>query len=200
MNYIMNQWEHPPISFPKKEQYDVAIVLTGVTDNHRLPADRVYFNKGAERITTPLILYKRGIIDKILISGGTGSTLKTAREEALVLKQFLTDNQVPSNDIIIEKESKNTRQNALFTKTTLKDYPELKSKLLITSSFHMNRSVACFKKVGVEVTPFPVDFHSSNSNLTLAKLFIPNSEALGMSTKIIHEVVGYYVYKLVGYA
>ena len=200
INSLWQAWEIEPIELYPKAKFDVAIVLTGITDNIREPQDRVYLKKGAERITTPLILYKKGIIKKILITGGKGSSKKKAQAEADILSRFLQDNNVPSRDIIVENQSMNTRQNAVFTKEKLDNYPKLKTKLLITSSFHMKRSLACFNKVGLELTPYPVDFYSSNSNITFAKLFIPDARALSHCTKLIHEVVGYIVYQIVGYA
>lgn len=200
VNTIIQAWEHSPIHLPKGQLYDVAIVLTGITDNIKKPQDRVYFSKGAERITTPLIFYKKGIVKKILISGGTGSSNSTAQAESELLKRFLLDNGVPQEDIIVENQSKNTRQNAVNTYKELQNHPELKTKLLVTSSFHMNRSIACFEKVGLVFTPYPVDFYSTNSNLTFAKLFIPNARTFMNCTKFIHEIAGYVIYKMIGYA
>ena len=200
VNFLWQSWEKDPIVLDGKTTFDVAIILTGITDNIRMPQDRIYLKKGAERITTPIILYKKGTIKKILITGGSGSIKHNAQPEAEILRRFLIDNNVNDEDIIIENQSLNTHQNALFTKEKLNQYPKLEKKLLITSAFHMRRSVACFKIEGVRVTPYPVDFYSSNSNTTFAKLFIPNTESLNHCTILIHEVVGYLVYKVVGYA
>jgi len=200
INFLMSAWEQDPVQLNENDRFDVAIVLTGVTDNIRKPQDRVYFHKGAERITTPLILYKKGMVKKILISGGEGTYNEHARPESIILKRFLLANGVPENDVILEINSTNTYQNAVFSKQTLNKYPELQTKLLVTSSFHMNRSVSCFKKAGLTVVPYPVDFYSSSSNLTFAKLFIPNAQAFEYCTILIHEIVGYWVYKIVGYS
>lgn len=199
VNTLFQSWEYEPQQLPQNKTYDVAIVLTGITDNIKKPHDRVYFKQGAERITTPLIFYKKGIVKKILITGGTGSRNKEAQAESELLKGFLLDNGVPNEAIIIENQSMNTRQNALNTQQKLTEYPELKTKLLITSSFHMNRSIACFKKVGVDFTPYPVDFYSTNSNITIAKVLIPNADTFKNCTKLIHEVAGYVIYKVIGY-
>ncbi len=200
VNSLLQWWEKPPLTLDKNETYDVAIILTGITDNIRQPHDRIYFNKGAERITTPLVLYKKGIVKNILITGGTGSYNTNAQAEAELLKKFLIDNNVPSNAIFIENKAMNTYQNALYTKQFLENNKHLKSKLLITSSFHMRRSIACFNKQNIDFTPYPVDFYSSNSNLTLAKLLLPNAMTFQSATKLIHEVAGYLVYKLIGYS
>ncbi|MDB4835545.1 YdcF family protein [Cyclobacteriaceae bacterium] len=199
VNWVLNTWEVQPLPFPTR-QYDVAIVLTGVTDNSRTPKDRVYFNRGAERITTPLELYKKGIVKKILITGGTNHFYDNERPSAEALEQFLLDQGVPKTDIIIENEAVNTRENAVFAKQTLLKYPNLKSRLLVTSAFHMKRSKACFGKVGLLCDTYPVSYYGTSNKTTPAKLFVPDAEKLGQFTKIIREMFGYAVYKIMGYA
>ncbi len=50
--------------------HDLGIVLTGATIPNRLPNDRIYFARGADRVTHTVQLYKLGLLKKILISGG----------------------------------------------------------------------------------------------------------------------------------
>jgi vancomycin permeability regulator SanA len=76
-NFLVNEalllWEIPPTPMSRVGSYDVAIVLTGITNSTKQPRDRAYFEKGADRITHALQLYKMGKVKKILISGGSGS-------------------------------------------------------------------------------------------------------------------------------
>ncbi len=200
VNFLANAWEVQPKPFPTKK-YDLGIVLTGVTDGARDPKDRVYFYKGAERITTPLEMYKKGVIKKILITGGSTTFHQNHRQSADVLKQFLVEQGVNNQDIIVENQALNTRQNAVLTHKKLKMLNlNNVSKLLITSAFHMRRSTACFKKEGIEFVPYPVSYYGSNNQLTVAKFLIPDAHQLHVCTKLIREVFGYCVYKIMGYA
>ncbi len=199
VNFLANYWEVQPKAFPA-QKYEVAIVLTGVTDGARFPKDRVYFNKGAERITTPLEMYKKGIIKKILITGGSSTFHKNHRQSADVLKQFLTNQGVKNRDIIVENLALNTRQNAVFTKKKLKELNLTEaSKILITSAFHMRRSTACFQKEGIKFDTYPVSYFGSNNQLTIAKFIIPDAQQLHICTKLFREIFGYCVYKIIGY-
>src|SRR5271170_5794089 len=92
-NEVMHLWEIPPTPFNQiKKQYSWGIVLTGVTHSGAGPKDRVYFQRGADRVTHTLQLYKLGIIKKILVSGGSGRLIdigvREADEIASVLKMM----------------------------------------------------------------------------------------------------------------
>ncbi len=69
------------------------------------------------------------------------------------MKEFATKLVVPDERIISETESRNTRENALYTKKILKKINAQKV-ILVTSAFHMPRSYAVFKKIGVNAVPF----------------------------------------------
>ncbi len=70
-NETMALWEIKPTPFASiTKQYEYGILLTGVTKSQMEPKDRVYFQRGADRVTHSMQLYKLGIIKKILVSGG----------------------------------------------------------------------------------------------------------------------------------
>lgn len=199
-NEIVMLWELPatPISEIKKE-YAIGIVLTGVTKGNMTPDDRVYFQRGADRVTHALQLYKLGKIKKILISGGSGSLLERSRQEADEIADALRLMSVPNSDIIIENQSRNTHESAEALKAMLKDSVSSTDCLLITSAFHMRRSRACFKKAGWVTDTFTTDFLSHERKFTLDVLFVPRVESLLNWTIISREWVGMIAYKVMGY-
>jgi uncharacterized SAM-binding protein YcdF (DUF218 family) len=204
-NKVTQSWEAEPVLIAdiKEKRYDVGIVLSGVMNNFRKPDDRFYIETGADRIMHTVLLYKEGIIKNILITGGyyklgTGKI----KNESEQIKNVMLLSGIPDSVITIEGMSRNTRENALFTAEILKkDFPQQKY-LLITSAFHIPRSVACFEKVGIKADTFPVDFLSYNSDeesSDISAYFIPTHKAFMTSSRIIHETVGYVVYKISGY-
>lgn len=202
VNQLLLVWEKPPTPLTAiKQTYDVGIVLTGITNAEKKPQDRVYFTKGADRITQALLLYREGKIKKIFITGGSfDPKQKLENAESYWLKQFLLIAQVPEQDIILETKARNTRENALFSKKILeKKFPN-QSFLLITSAFHIRRAVGCFEKVGIAVTPFSVDFYTHDEGLKLPFSLIPSETAFYKWYVLMHEVVGFVVYKVLGYA
>ena len=199
-NEVMNLWETSPtlISELPKEPYDVGIILTGVTNSGKEPYDRVFFNKGADRVMHAVQLYKLGKLKRILVTGGNGRITGVIRKEAPLLKKVLIDCGVPANKILIESKSRNTYENALFTSDTLKKlYPKGKF-LLITSAFHMRRSKACFDKQNLPVTTYSVDYYSSERKWTPDEWLIPQAGAFLRWNVLFKEWFGYIIYDITG--
>lgn len=198
-NEAMQLWELPPTPYSTiTVKYEYGIVLTGVTLNDFEPDDRVYFSRGADRVVHAVDLYKRGIIKRILISGGTGRLLTEGRPEAYELFKVMVMMGIPEEDLVIENESRNTYESAVRVKEILASEPK-QNLLLITSSFHMRRAKACFSKAGMSVTTFTTDFYSHKRNFTPETLFIPKVEALQVWTKLFKEWMGMLAYRMVGY-
>jgi uncharacterized SAM-binding protein YcdF (DUF218 family) len=199
-NEVVMLWELPatPISEIKKE-YAIGIVLTGVTKGNMTPDDRVYFQRGADRVTHALQLYKTGAIKKILVSGGSGSLIERKRQEADEIADALRLMGVPDADILIENQSRNTHESAEAVRAMLKDSVSSSDCLLITSSFHMRRSRACFKKVGWATDTFTTDFLSHERKFALDVLLAPRVDALLNWTIMSREWVGMFAYKVMGY-
>ncbi len=200
-NLAMLAWEIPPTPLDQIEQsYEVGVVLTGVTLSRKSPKDRTYFKQGADRITHALMLYRKGIVRKILITGGTISvTGQREVSEAYRLKQFLVDAQVPVKDIILDETARNTRENALRSRDILqRDFPKARV-LLITSAFHLRRARACFYKVGLRPDTFSAGFLSLDWNRLGLGAWLPSGLALHYWHVLIHEWLGYLMYALVGF-
>ncbi|WP_210465307.1 YdcF family protein [Rufibacter roseolus] len=193
-------WEPEAVLMKDVPTYDAGIVLTGVTEVNKSPHDRVHYQEGAERILDAIQLYKMGKLKKIIISGGSGAIKEVERTEASNLQQTALYASVLAADILLEERSRNTRENAQFTKELLQTQPHLRKLLLITSAFHMRRAKGCFEKVGLKPDTFPVDFQTHDRSFHLDDLLIPNPEALQQWSKLIHEWVGYVTYKLLGYS
>jgi uncharacterized SAM-binding protein YcdF (DUF218 family) len=191
-------WEKEPVPVKKLGVYDAGIILTGFTSLEKSPHDRVYTNKGADRFLHTLMLYKTGRIRKIIVAGGLGLLRKTHFSEASEVKTLLLLAGVPEGDILLEDKSHNTYENAQFTRKLLDRHPELKSFVLVTSAFHMRRASACFQKAGVPHIIFPADFYSNDRIARFESLF-PAEEALAQWSRLVREIGGYVIYKVVGY-
>lgn len=200
-NKAMLAWEPEFKSFDTIENREIGIVLTGVTNLSKTAYDRTFFNKGADRITHALQLYRMGKIKKILITGGQGLNPVNPQSEAELLQRFLIMAGMPESDILIENQSKNTAQNAQFTRSFLEQNNISKDQefLLITSAFHMYRAKGCFDKAGLRTETFPVDYYSHDVKYDLPSLLYPDAESLTLWNRLIKEWLGIAMYKLAGY-
>lgn len=198
-NEAMRAWEVEPTPYASiNKVYDWGIVLTGVTLNDREPADRVYFHHGADRVTHAIQLYKKGIIKKVLISGGVGRLLTKGRPEADELRDVMIMAGVPETDIVVERESDNTHQNAVNVKAILENETG-ENCLLITSAFHMRRAAGCFKKVGLNPDTFTTDFYTHPRHFTPDVLLIPKADSINLWQKLFKEWLGIIAYRAAGY-
>jgi uncharacterized SAM-binding protein YcdF (DUF218 family) len=181
-------------------KFDAAIVLGGIGDVD-LRLKKINFGASADRLLQTLKLYHQGKVKKIIYTGGSGSVEFPEKKEGLFVQKYLHQIQFPDTALIVESESRNTYENAVFTKKIL-DSLKIKGKfLLVTSGFHMNRSLAIFKKAGYEnIFPYVTNRSSGIRRHTPDHLFIPNAGALLGSDLLIHEWVGYLIYKIRGYA
>lgn len=199
-NSILKSYEYAPINMNSLKPTNLGVILTGVTKRLESGDNRVYFSKGADRVIHAVYLYNRGIIKKILVSGGSGSFFSdNERKESEKIKWALIEMGVSENDILIETKSRNTRENALFSAEIVKKEFPNEVPILITSAFHMRRSVGCFNKAGIKVVPLPVDYFTKHTRTDI-KDFIPNGGVIGLWSLLVHECLGLVVYTVLGYA
>jgi len=181
------------------QTYDVGVVLGGSTITYEKKYDRKIFKGNIDRLLQAVELYQNGKIKRILITGASGNLFYRNLKEARLLRSFLISINFPPDHILMDTLAENTHENAMNTKKILRHHPELKKVLLITSSLHMRRALACFRHEGIRVTPYPTNLINSEIHWNLEYLLIPNISNFMIWNGMIHEILGYEVYKLAGY-
>jgi uncharacterized SAM-binding protein YcdF (DUF218 family) len=195
---IVRQWEIPATKYSDVQEYEYGIVLGGMS-SYDPAMERAQFYRGIDRLVQAVELYRKGKIKKIIFTGGSGSILHPDMKEGNYIKTYMLYFGIPQSDFLIEPESQNTRENALLTAKLLKEKNIAGKYLLITSAFHMRRSIGCFKKAGLEVVPFSTDRYAGPRKFEFDHIFIPNVGALYDWNNFLHEVVGFVTYRLMGY-
>ncbi len=200
INELLLWWETPPTSISTVKIHDVGILLTGgIINDEKLPQENIFLGKSADRIAQTIELYKKGKINKILISGGEISVLgKTHKKEIEEIAKYLVISGIPNDKIFLEAHSQNTRENALNCSKILKKHFKNQSYLLITSGFHLRRAKACFEKVGVQVDTFGANYLSHERNYYWYNI-LPKEDYFAHSQLIFREIIGYYTYKIMGW-
>jgi uncharacterized SAM-binding protein YcdF (DUF218 family) len=192
-------WEVPATRYEDLDVYDVAIVLGGMSVYDE-DYERAQFYRGVDRLMQAVELYKLGMVKKIMITGGSGRVLHPEMREGIYLKRYILFMGVKEQDLIFESDSQNTHENALFTKKIF-DEKKIKGRLLlVTSAFHMRRSLGCFRAVGLDVEPYSTDRFAGPRKFEFDHLFIPNVSIMSDWTILIHEWIGALTYKIIGYS
>ena len=158
--------------------------------NLNLAADRVWF--GAK-------LFHAGRAPLVILSGGSSEELGTIWPEARAMAAFITDLGVPESALMLESESRTTRENAIDTQRLLQARG-LHRILLVTSAQHMPRALATFRKLGIDAIAAPTDFESSPPTGSWLLYWMPDSAALERSSRALKEYVGLWIYRLRGWA
>ena len=200
------EWQYPtPDEIPAA---DVIVVLGGGTEPAAPPRPSVEVNGAGDRVLYAASLYQQGKAPHILLSGGEyllDDRRRTTPAEDMA--SILTAIGIPEDALWLETASKNTYENALYSKEILEEN-EIERVLLVTSAMHMPRSVALFEKQGIEVIPVPVDFSitedespQDGSGSFQSKIIniIPQASNLSLTTNALKEYLGYFIYKLQGW-
>lgn len=173
------------------------IVLGGAFDTAASRArGSAELNEAAERMTKTVELARLYPDARILFTGGIGPLLSVGEREALAAERLLSGLGVAPERIAYEDRSRNTWQNAVFTRDMVQPGPS-EVWWLVTSAYHMPRAVGCFRMAGFDVTPYPVDFRTRGP----ADYWRPfDSVSLGLRRVDIamREWVGLVSYRLTG--
>lgn len=168
-------WNIDPVPLEKGKVYSAAIVLGGFTNETRFGTG--FFNDHADRLVEAMRLKSTGKVASILISGGNERP-NDGFVEAGYVHLVLREMNFPDSVILVEDRSTNTVTNAKFTRQIL-DAKHLRGPyILVTSAFHMRRSMYIFKKNGMDVIPYPCDYIGGNNLMTLSDFIVPNVNTL----------------------
>jgi uncharacterized SAM-binding protein YcdF (DUF218 family) len=196
-NGLWRMLETPARSTLHKDvTYDAVVVLSGMvdgaaTEEHHQPA----YNDSIERLLASFQLLREGRAKNVLLSGGNSTLDGSGPKEADVLAQQLRDWGIDPGRIVVERESRNTRENATLSTRIIaeKGWSRI---LLVTSAFHMPRALGCFEQAGVHPDVLPVDFRSGAGGVG----WFPRTGSLGVSTGALRELAGRAVYRIIGYS
>lgn len=199
------EWRYPPLA--EGTNADVIVVLGGGTEPDVSPRSMVEVNAAADRVLYGFKLYQQQAAPLLLLSGGDidfiNDSPSTPADDMATLMEMLG---IPREDMIVQNASLNTQQDAEFSCKIIKDrgYSRV---ILVTSAFHMPRSVALFEAQGCPVLPAPVDFsitedswqsltHPNPAEFILDLL--PSYSHISTVTKTLKEYFGMWYYQLAG--
>ncbi|WP_184256709.1 YdcF family protein [Rhodopseudomonas rhenobacensis] len=176
---------------------DGVIVLGGAIDSEAsLARHALEVDGSAERVVAMLQLAQRFPKARIVFSGGSANLLQAPVPEAPLAGELLQSFGVAADRIVLEDRSRTTAENAAFTRELIAPKPG-ERWLLVTSAFHMPRSIAAFRAVGFDVEAYPVDWRTRGWS-DAVKPFDQISAGLARTDVAVHEWVGLIAYRLAG--
>ncbi|MBW4522424.1 MAG: YdcF family protein [Scytolyngbya sp. HA4215-MV1] len=185
---------------------DAIVVLGGSTISQNPPRPWVEILDEGDRVLYAAKLYRQGKATKVILSGGRIDWRMSGPSESSDMATLIETMGVPQAAILQDPTSLNTYENAVNVKQIMATQG-IRRILLVTSAFHMPRSLRIFKKLGIEAIAAPTDFSVTQQSIdelqstpegTLLNI-IPDVEKLRRTTRVLKEYVGMAIYWLKGW-
>ncbi len=193
LRYMENQY---PIPQGSLQPYVGMVVLGGAIGIPYGEQDvrRYTLGSAAQRMTAPVALLRQYPHFLLLFSGGQSDVIARETSVADAAREFYTSMGVSADRVLYERAARNTYENAVLS-ARIPGVDKTQPWLLVTSAWHMPRSMALFQREGWNVTPYPVDYRTGSytpwTNFSIAE------GALRWET-LLHEVVGLLVVEMRG--
>lgn len=187
--------------FPKwdssRGEPDGIIVLGGSLDAVLSAAHGVPVTAGAaDRIISAAMLAHRYPNARVVFSGGSPHLIFNDAKEADYATALFQDLGIPKSRLIMERQSRNTKENAEFSREIVKPKPG-ERWLLVTSAYHMPRSIGLFRKAGFAVEAYPVDWKVGTRE-DLFRYYIIANVGLQLVDTAVREWLGLIAYRING--
>lgn len=158
---LENRFERPS---PPPDNVAGIIVLGGFFEGAiNLARGGYELNSSADRIVEAAVLARRYPQARVVVTGGSGSLLLDGEADGATAPRLLEALGIERGRMVLEDQSRDTYENALFTRE-LVEPQEGETWLLVTSAFHMPRSVMLFGRAGFDVVPWPVDYRTTGED------------------------------------
>ncbi|NBW48963.1 MAG: YdcF family protein [Betaproteobacteria bacterium] len=176
--------------------YAGMVVLGGGTEGGRLQQShsQPLINDGGERLAVSAALALRHPALPLVYTGGEGDPAGGGPSEAERARQFYESFRIPAAQVRYEAESRNTYENAVLTAKVPGVNPQDRW-LLMTSAWHMPRSMATFEKAGWNVTAYPVDYRAEDVTVWTRYSLLGGVSDWQL---VLNELVGLAAYRLTG--
>jgi len=189
--------ERIPRINPPSEVHGI-IVLGGSFDNLISTArGTTELHAGADRITESIILARRYPDARLIFSGGHNYMIHRTVTEAGLARRIFSDLGLEPHRLVLEDRARNTHENAVLTKQLLQPLPD-QNWLLVTSAFHMPRSLNLFRKAGWQnIYPWPTDYRTRGTR----DIWRVSSKVRGNVDRVdlgVREWIGLIAYWLTG--
>jgi uncharacterized SAM-binding protein YcdF (DUF218 family) len=191
---LEDRFPPPPADMPAP---DGIIVLGGAVDTVKSEARRqVWLGADAARMTTGVELARRYPNARLVYTGGSASFPQAGPAEAISARELWLSLGVPAERMMFEAQSRNTFENAVFTRDLVKPKAG-ETWLLVTSAWHMPRSVGIFRRLGCPVVPYPVAYQTFGDERDF-QMSAPTPEKLSALEIGVREWIGLLAYWLSG--
>jgi uncharacterized SAM-binding protein YcdF (DUF218 family) len=176
---------------------DGIVVLGGsISADVSVARNSVALNESAERLTVIAELARRYPAARIIFCGGDNAMIFFEGSESQFAGRLLESFGVARERIVLEERSRNTVENATYSKDLAN--PKAGERwLLVTSAYHMPRAIGVFRQAGFPVDAFPADWRTRGP-IDALRPFATLGDGLRRTDTAVREWVGLVAYWLTG--
>ena len=182
---------YPPRAAAQCRPADAIVLLGGAVQPLVAGDVRPRLHRGSDRVWEAARLYHAGCAPRVLVSAGGRIEPPLRAPETEAIAALLVDLGVPRAALVLEAESRNTQDNAAFSRAALAPLGA-ERVLLVTSAWHLRRAVALFEGEGFAVLPVGADYRSFRTCRGI-ECGVPSVGALEATGLAIKEYLGYWV-------
>jgi uncharacterized SAM-binding protein YcdF (DUF218 family) len=186
----------PPPPADMAPPYGIVVLGGAIDDELGRARHQVSLEEGAARLTEAVALARRFPQSRLVYSGGSSSVTESSSTEAADAGKLWISLGVDPARITLEDRSRNTDENARFTRDLVHPEPS-QVWLLVTSAYHMPRSMGLFRKAGFNIVAYPVDYRSAGG-WDDWRLNREASRGLRLFDGAVHEWIGLIAYRASG--
>jgi len=187
------------VALKEGENFSAGILLGGFAGKNKRD-QQAYFNEHSDRFIQTALLYQTGHLSKVIIAAGDGTVFnRDDFREGDFIKQQLEAIGVPDSALALDRDSRNTAENAINAKRIIDSLHLPPPYLLITSAIHMPRAKRTFEKAGLAVTAYPAAFTVMPMDSVIpTDYFLPSAKSLRDWEMYLREMVGSLMYRMAG--
>ncbi len=160
----------------------IVVLAGGIAGDPTLPLHLQILHSSRERLLEGIRLYRLFPGSQLILTGGLGYP---SDPEATVLSRVAQSYGVKKSDLILEVQSRDTKDHPLYVSDLLNDDPFI----LVTSAYHMPRAMKLFAKHQLFPIPAPIGHWKGNHALSIQYLF-PSASGLRLADLATHQYLG----------
>ena len=184
-----------PVPIDQAESADAIVPLSGIFGPATPAGILPNIAESGERLEAGIQLWQHKKAPWLVFTGGRMPWRPAEELEGRRSAQVAISRGIPSENVVVTDEVGNTADEAA-TVARLAHVKGWRRILLVTSANHMSRAVRQFRNAGLDVIPFPVDYHVDPESPTTLVDFLPKGSSLERTENCVREWYGMAFYML----
>jgi uncharacterized SAM-binding protein YcdF (DUF218 family) len=188
---------YQPVALSQVGTADAIVALSGIFGPVSAPGYLPNVGEAGERLEAGIVLWQQKTANWLVFTGGRVPWNQHAEVEGERSKRVAIARGIPATRIVVTGEVGNTLEESLAVANLMRQR-EWKRIILVTTAWHMPRAARLFRKAGVDIVPFPVDYQSEPNAPWSWLDLLPRAEGLGRTERMLREWYGIGFYALSG--